>query len=116
LITLGLYRLQGASDNDYPYIYTNPEQSKIINSRDRGFVLGRDIPRDLILDHQPVEVKNGEFGRGRSRGENAGSSNNIEANSARARNTFYGNISSASKAPVNEFKSSEKKTMVTNNK
>jgi hypothetical protein len=90
LITLGLYRLQGASDNDYPYIYTNPEQSKIINSRDRVFVLGRDIPRDLIIDHQPVEVKNSKFG-GASAKNMPGAS---IATSARARNTFYGNTSS----------------------
>ena len=24
LVTLGLYRLSGATDNQYPYVYTNP--------------------------------------------------------------------------------------------
>jgi hypothetical protein len=28
LVTLGLYRLSGATDNSYPYVYTNPSQNR----------------------------------------------------------------------------------------
>jgi hypothetical protein len=28
LITLGLYRLRGASDNSYSYVFTNPSQNR----------------------------------------------------------------------------------------
>eukprot|EP00347_Sterkiella_histriomuscorum_P022282 403331035 len=59
LIAIGLYRLPGANDNQYPYCYTNPDQKKTtITSKDRVFVLGKEIPKDLIHDvnsqHQSV--------------------------------------------------------------
>lgn len=47
LICMALYRLRGASDNDYPYVYTNPLKDTIINHRDRAFVLGIEIPEEL---------------------------------------------------------------------
>jgi hypothetical protein len=47
LICMALYRLRGATDNEYPYVYTNPEKDTIITHRDRAFVLGVDIPDDL---------------------------------------------------------------------
>ena len=47
LITLGLYRLKGAVDNDHAFVYTNPKFDAIITHRDRAFVLGFDIPDDL---------------------------------------------------------------------
>jgi hypothetical protein len=39
LITLGLYRLPGANDNDHPYVYTNPKPDTRLTHRDRIFVL-----------------------------------------------------------------------------
>jgi hypothetical protein len=53
LVALGLYRLQGARENEYPYVYTNPKPLKTITSRDRVFVLGRNIAKDLITDPTP---------------------------------------------------------------
>lgn len=47
LITLGLYRLKGATDNNYPYVYTNPKFDTLITHRDKAFVLGVDIPNDV---------------------------------------------------------------------
>ena len=40
LVAMGLYRLPGATDNKYPYCYTNPDAKTNITSRDRVFVLG----------------------------------------------------------------------------
>jgi hypothetical protein len=40
LIIMGLYRLKGATGNDYPYIYTNPDPDTLITHRDKAFVLG----------------------------------------------------------------------------
>lgn len=50
LICMALYRLRGATDNDYPYVYTNPEKDTPIQHRDRAFVLGIEIPEDLQGD------------------------------------------------------------------
>lgn len=47
LVSLALYRLKGATDNDYPYVYTNPAFETLISHRDRVFVLGIGIPDDL---------------------------------------------------------------------
>jgi hypothetical protein len=52
LVTLGLYRLKGATDNTYEYVYTNPESKTPVTQRDRVFVLGRDIQKELIVDHK----------------------------------------------------------------
>jgi hypothetical protein len=56
LVTLGLYRLSGATDNTYPYVYTNPSQNRksklIVTQKDRVFVLGKDIPKELIIDYK----------------------------------------------------------------
>ena len=50
LVAIGLYRLPGANDNSYPYCYTNPDMKKTnVTSRDRVFVLGKEIPKDLQL-------------------------------------------------------------------
>ena len=52
LVTLGLYRLPGASDNStHPYVFTNPGRTEVVSSKDRIFVLGKDIPKDFIIDH-----------------------------------------------------------------
>ena len=50
LITLGLYRLKGATDNSYPYVYTNPKYDTLITHRDRAFVLSINIPTYLLGD------------------------------------------------------------------
>lgn len=50
LVALALYRLTGATDNKYPYVYTNPDPKTIITYKDRVFVLGKEIPNDLIID------------------------------------------------------------------
>lgn len=50
MVTLGLYRLTGATDNTYPYVYTNPKGSIVVTQSDRVFVLGTDIPQDMIID------------------------------------------------------------------
>jgi len=44
---LGLYRLAGATDNNYPYVYTNPDHDIIVTHRDKVFVLGLAIPDHL---------------------------------------------------------------------
>jgi hypothetical protein len=59
LITLGLYRLRGATDNNYPYVYTNPKFDTLITHRDRAFVLGTDIPDDLQGDFYEMMEKDG---------------------------------------------------------
>ena len=47
---MALYRLIGVTDNEYQYVYTNPEAETIISHRDRAFVLGTEIPDDLQGD------------------------------------------------------------------
>jgi hypothetical protein len=38
-----------------PYTCTNPDRTKtVVCLSDRVFVLGRDIPRDLLLDPKPL--------------------------------------------------------------
>ena len=51
LLALGLYRLPYASDNKYPYVCTNPSPSISLSLRDRVFVLGHHIPRELIIEN-----------------------------------------------------------------
>ena len=63
LVTIGLYRLRGATDNNYPYVYTNPMPSTIINHKDRAFVLGFDIDDELSTDfpdHNVIKDKMNE--------------------------------------------------------
>jgi len=61
---MALYRLRGATDNPYPYVYTNPNSDTIITHRDRAFVLGIEIPDDLQYDmYEMVEKdKNVQLG------------------------------------------------------
>lgn len=47
LIPIGLYRLPGATDNERPYVYTNPESSVKLTAHDKIFVLGNAMPDDL---------------------------------------------------------------------
>ena len=60
LICMALYRLKGATDNEYPYVYTNPDSGTIISHRDRAFVLGIDIPDDLQGDKYEMVEKDKE--------------------------------------------------------
>lgn len=50
LIALGLYRLQGATDNSDSYVSTNPNPKTLITNRDRVFVLGKEISKDFQID------------------------------------------------------------------
>lgn len=50
LVTLGLYRLSGATDNTYSYVFTNPSPKTNITARDRIFCLGVEVPRDLMIN------------------------------------------------------------------
>ena len=50
LVPLGMYRLPNANDNKYPYVSTNPNPSCSITMHDRVFVLGNNIPHDLIVE------------------------------------------------------------------
>ena len=47
IIPLGLYRLPGASDNNHPYVFTNPKENVKLTHRDKVFVLAYDMPNDL---------------------------------------------------------------------
>jgi len=47
---MALYRQRGATDNGYPYVYTNPAKGTIITHRDKAFVLGVEIPDNLEGD------------------------------------------------------------------
>jgi len=50
LLPLGLYRLPFAAENQYPFVCTNPAASISLSQRDRVFVLGHHIPRELIIE------------------------------------------------------------------
>ncbi len=60
LVCMALYRLKGATDNEYPYVYTNPDHETLISHRDRVFVLGLDIPDDLQGDKYEMVEKDEE--------------------------------------------------------
>jgi hypothetical protein len=47
LIPIGLYRLPGATDNERPYVYTNPPSTVKLTPQDKIFVLGNSMPDDL---------------------------------------------------------------------
>ena len=54
---MGIYRLRGATDNEYPYVYTNPTFDTIVTHKDRVFVLGVDIPDYLEIgdEYKPLD-------------------------------------------------------------
>lgn len=88
LVALGLYRLPGAIDNSYPYVSTNPSPSLNITMRDRVFVLGNHIPRDLILDYNrndglQNDVAQSRMGSKKSKGD-------LMIRSSDQDNDFYG--------------------------
>lgn len=74
---MALYRLRGASDNDYPYVYTNPSKDTIINHRDRAFVLGIEIPEELQGDLYEMKEREEEVEIGNPEIDNKGDSKNI---------------------------------------
>lgn len=51
MITLALYRLPGATDNKYPYVVCNPPPKMIVTIKDKVFVIGKNIPKYLIVDY-----------------------------------------------------------------
>mmetsp|Transcript_3865 Transcript_3865/g.6568 ORF Transcript_3865/g.6568 Transcript_3865/m.6568 type:complete len:244 (+) Transcript_3865:215-946(+) len=62
LVTLGLYRLPLATDNNFPYVFCNPSQKTNVTQKDRVFVLGKVIPKDLIIDYSKKGWEGGEPG------------------------------------------------------
>ena len=56
LLALGLYRLPNAVDNKYPFVVTNPPANMPITLRDRVFVLGHHIPRELIVENNVDQI------------------------------------------------------------
>ena len=60
MICIALYRLKGASDNLYPYVYTNPGRDILMTHRDKVFVLGINIPEDLQGDFYEMVEQNEE--------------------------------------------------------
>eukprot|EP01022_Parablepharisma_sp_SALTPOND_P016481 TRINITY_DN2420_c0_g1_i1.p1 TRINITY_DN2420_c0_g1~~TRINITY_DN2420_c0_g1_i1.p1 ORF type:complete len:1016 (+),score=87.41 TRINITY_DN2420_c0_g1_i1:1170-4217(+) len=44
LLPLGIYRMPGATDNRYPYVYTNPDPECRLSHKDKVFVLGKKKP------------------------------------------------------------------------
>ena len=51
MVALGLYRLPGATDNTYPYVYTNPNPKTNVTQKDKVFVLGNNISKDFTEDY-----------------------------------------------------------------
>jgi len=53
--------MAGAVDNSYSYVYTNPSQNRksklIVTQKDRVFVLGKNIPNELIIDYSIKQTK-----------------------------------------------------------
>ena len=48
LICLGLYRLKGTTDNDLPYVYTNPSPDTYVTHKDKVFILGIDVEQEKV--------------------------------------------------------------------
>lgn len=60
LIALGIYRLKGATDNEYPYVYTGPSPDTIVTHKDKVFVLGSAVPHYLENDvYHPLDRSKG---------------------------------------------------------
>ena len=57
---MALYRLRGVTDNQQPYVCTNPNFETIIKHKDRAFVLGIEIPSELQGDiYEQIEKDKG---------------------------------------------------------
>ena len=61
LVTMALYRMKGTKNNEYPYVYTNPDAGTIITHRDKAFVLGIEIPQELRGDIYEMMEKEGNL-------------------------------------------------------
>ncbi len=48
IIAIGLYRMKGATDNPYNYIYTNPSHNVKLTKNDRVFVIGFNIREEYF--------------------------------------------------------------------
>ena len=64
LIAIALYRMPGATDNKFPYVWTNPEGATVTN-QDRVFVLGEKIPKNLNLNIEEIAQSDKNFDRNR---------------------------------------------------
>ena len=60
LIAVALYRLPGATDNKFPYVWTNPEGATITN-QDKVFVLAESIPKDLNFNLEDMNSNDNNF-------------------------------------------------------
>jgi acetyl-CoA C-acetyltransferase/potassium large conductance calcium-activated channel subfamily M alpha protein 1 len=49
IVTIGLYRLQGAKGNSCPYVYTKPKPFIRLTSRDKLFILNYKIPPEMSI-------------------------------------------------------------------
>ena len=59
---MALYRLRrGPNGNESPYVVTNPPDDTIISHRDKAFVLGFKIPKDLQGDRYEMKEKKGNL-------------------------------------------------------
>jgi len=56
IIALGLYRLPGARDNNYPYVYTKPNPNTILTHRDKIFVLSINLVKNYVFDKDDEEL------------------------------------------------------------
>ena len=73
---MALYRLRGVTDNQKPYVYTNPHYDTVIMHKDRAFVLGAEIPDELQGDfYEMMEKEKG-----------------IELSSDKTKDSFGGNM------------------------
>lgn len=92
LVTLGLYRMAGASDNHYSYVYTNPSQNRktklIVTQKDRVFVLGKNIPKELIIDYSIKQTKKADPMENSFSGKQAGADSG--GNPSAKNKDFYG--------------------------
>ena len=73
LIALGLYRLEGATDNSYAYVYTNPDPDSRLTHKDSVFVLGYNVMDQCIYIYYTyiyiyIFIVEKGFGQGRDEG------------------------------------------------
>ena len=50
-----MYWLKGATDNEFSFVYTNPNPLTLITHWDWVFVLGVEIHNDLMFEFQPTK-------------------------------------------------------------
>lgn len=80
---MGLYRLRGATDNEYPYVYTNPLFETVVTQRDRVFVLGVEVPPYLEGDvYHPLDWDKGSHSHGGHHSHTYGKSQAVKESKA----------------------------------